>query len=166
MKNALLSVMMVFGILICSGTAMAAIQEGEWSMTTVVKVGGEEAAQAMKEMENMSPEDKAMMQQMMGGNMNMGAMMGGAGISSTIKQCLTNENPVPQANEEDCQTTHTMNGNTLHFESVCPSGRSTGDVTYNNNSMTGTIKSTQTEKGQTHDVTIDISGEYVGPCNS
>lgn len=32
--------------------------------------------------------------------------------------------------------------------------------------MKGTIKSTQTENGQETNSTIDISGQYVGPCDA
>lgn len=167
MKNMILSAVIVAaGILAVVNAASAAdIREGKWSMTTVMRVEGMDgqAAEAMNAMEGMSPEDKAMMQQMMGG-MNIGGPGGGMGMTSNSTQCITNDNPVPQASGQDCQTTHTVNGNTVHFETTCADSHSTGDVTYENDSMTGTIKSTLTERGQTQDVTIDINGEYVGPC--
>ncbi|OGX30659.1 MAG: hypothetical protein A2787_05800 [Omnitrophica WOR_2 bacterium RIFCSPHIGHO2_01_FULL_48_9] len=149
-----------------SAAGAAAIKEGQWSMTTVIRMEGmdDKAAEAMKEMENMSPEEKAMMESMMGG---MGMKMGvqGGGISTTMTQCITNDDPVPEAdNKENCKQTHTVKGNTVNFEVVCDNSRSTGSVTYKNDSMQGTIQSTQVEKGQEKKVTLDISGEYVGPC--
>ena len=156
------------GTLLITTTAKASnIKEGQWSMTTTIHMDGmdEQAAQATKEMENMSPEDKAMMQTMMGKmGMNMGAA--GGGIATTTTQCLTNDNPVPEASdEEDCQQTHTIRGNTVNFEVVCANSHSTGQVTYKNNNMNGTINSTQTENGKETNATIDISGKYVGPCD-
>jgi hypothetical protein len=155
------------GILFFSSGAKAAnMKEGQWSMTTVIRMEGmdDQTSESMKEMENMPPEDKAMMQKMMGG-MKIGVQGGGTGISTTMTQCLTNDDPVPEAkNEENCKQTHSVKGNTVTFEAVCAKSRSTGEVTYNNDTMKGTIKSTQTENGQETNTTIDISGQYVGPC--
>lgn len=152
--------------LLATGTATAAgIKEGKWSMTTVIQAEGmdAQAAAAMKDMENMPPEQQAMMQQMMGG-MNIGAA-GGKGMSITHTQCVTNDNPVPQGkDEEGCKQTHSLKGNAVNFEVVCDNSRSTGQVTYDNDSMKGTIKSTQTERGRPQEMTIDISGQYLGPC--
>ena len=170
MKKIILTAVMLFaGIVIFSAGANAqGIKEGKWSMTMVTKMEGaqsEEMAQAMKEMENMSAEDKAMMQQMMGGmNIQMGA--GGAGMTTTITQCLTNENPVPENNtKENCRETHSMEGSTVKFEEVCDDSKSTGEVTYDNDSMQGMIKSEQTENGQVTNAAIELTGQYVGPCD-
>ena len=166
MKRVVAGSMLFVGVLVVAGAAQAAgIKEGKWSMTTVIHAEGmdAQAAQAMKEMENLPPEQQAMMQQMMGG-MNIGAG-GGKGMSITRTQCVTNDNPVPQGkDEEGCKQTHTLKGNTVNFEVVCDQSRSTGQVTYDRDSMKGTIKSTQTEHGRPQDVTIDISGQYLGPC--
>jgi hypothetical protein len=157
------------GILFLASVASAdGIKEGQWSMTTVIHMEGmdNQEAEAMKEMENMSPEEKALMQKMMGSmGMKMGGAGGGMGMSTTTTQCISNDDPVPDANnEENCKQTHTMNGNTVNFEVVCAKSHSTGKVTYKNDSMKGTIQSTSTENGQEKNVTLDISGEYVGPC--
>ena len=146
--------------------AAPGVKEGQWSMTMVIKpegMGGE-MAEAMKEMESMSPEDRAMMQQMMG-SMNMKMNMSAQGMTTTISQCITNDHPVPQRDQDkDCRETHAINGNTVHFEVVCADGTSSGDVTYENDSMNGHITSTQVERGQKTSATIDITGQYQGPC--
>ena len=151
-------------VLFLAGGAEAGIREGQWSMTTTIRMEGmdDETTAAMQEMENMSPEDKAMMEGMMGG---MGMQMGraGGGMGMTTKQCLTNDNPVPDPDQEDnCTETHSQNGNTVSFEVTCAKSHSTGQVTYRNDSMNGTITSTDTKTKET--VTIDVSGEYLGPC--
>ena len=157
------------GILFFTNVANAdGIKEGQWSMTTTIRMEGmgDQANEAAAEMENMSPEDKAMMEKMMGGmKMKMGAQGGGMGMAMTRTQCITNDNPVPEGdNEKDCQKTHSMNGNTVHFEVTCADSHSTGQVTYQNDSMNGTIQSTSTKNGKEENVTIDINGEYDGPC--
>jgi len=106
-----------------------------------------------------------MMEQMMGG---MGMNMGGPGGGMTVNtsQCITNDNPVPEGkdNDKNCKNTHTMKGHTVNFEVVCPKSRTTGEVTYKNESMKGTIHSTVKERGQEQVMTMDISGKYEGPC--
>ncbi len=171
MKRTVLAVgVLTIGILGVAGGAMAGgIRTGKWSMTTAVQTDAMDAraAQAMKEMDNMPPEQKAMMQQMMGGmKMKMGGPGGGMGMTTTSTQCISNDNPVPEGkNEQGCKQTHTIKGNTVEFEVVCADSRSTGQVTYDKDSMKGTIKSTHTEHGQQQNMTVDISGQYVGPCS-
>ena len=149
-----------------TGAKAAGIKEGKWSMTTAIRMEGtdDQTAEAMKEMENMSPEEKTMMERMMGG-MKIGGQGGGMGMSITETQCLTNDNPVPEAeDQEDCQQTHNIKGNTVNFEVVCAKSHSTGQVTYKDETMKGMIKTTQNEDGRETTSTIDISGQYVGPC--
>ena len=143
------------------GASAEGIKEGKWSMTIVTKMGGtsQEATEAMQAMENMSPEEKATMQQMIGG-MGVSMNANAPGITTTITKCITNQNPVPET-QENCQSTHSIQGHTVHFESVCSDGTSTGQVTYENDSMSGTINS-QSAQGN---ATIEITGQYVGPCN-
>jgi len=135
------------------------------SITTKMEGMNEEAAAAMEAMKNMSPEQKAMMEKMMGGT---GMLMSydGTGITTTVTQCMSNEAPVPQTEpENDCQTTHSINGNTVSFEVACADGISIGQVTYNGDSMQGEIKVQQTVEGQKSEATIEITGKYVGPCD-
>lgn len=143
-------------------TAVAqTIKTGEWRMTMVTKMDGEmegKMAEAMKAMEDMTPEQKAMMEQMMGG---MGMKMDEKGITVTTNQCITDENPIPEVEDnQNCTTTHSVNGNTVNFEVTCPEGISTGEVTYGDDTMKGVIHTTTPEG----DVTVNISGQYLGPC--
>ncbi len=162
----MLGVLIAMGL--CAYTARAAqgIKEGQWAMTMTIQAEGmgDEAAKAMKEMEKMPPEQRAMMQKMMGG---MGMGMSGQGMSITSLQCLTNDHPVPKRDEQtNCKETHSTKGNTVNFEVVCPDSTSTGHVTYKNDSMKGTIKTTQTKRGKPTSTTVAISGQYEGPCRS
>ncbi len=161
MKKIILGAVIILTVVFIQEARAEGIKEGKWSITVVTKVQGMEgqAAEAAKAMEDMSPEEKAMMQQMMGG---MG--MNANGITTTITKCVTNENPVPET-EENCHETHSINGNTVNFETICDDSKSTGQVTYEGDSMRGTINSHATIGGQETDSTIEISGQYVGPCN-
>jgi hypothetical protein len=162
-----MAVVSVGFIVFISGLRAQGIKEGKWTMTMVTKMGemDQESADAMKEMEKMSPEEQAMMKQMMGG---MNVQMGGksAGVTTTVSQCISDQDPVPDMSSgEDCQETHTIAGNTVHFEEVCSDSKSTGQVTYGEETMSGVIKSQQMVDGKVSDVTIEISGQYVGPCS-
>ena len=166
MKKFILAMVVVSAgaVIFVGGLRAASIKEGKWSMTMTTKMAGmdQESAEAMKEMENMSPEDKAMMKQMMGG-MNIHADGGGMGMTTTVTKCLTNQDPVPERDEDkDCQKTHSIDGDTVNFEVVCDDSKSTGQVTYKDDSMNGTINS-QAADGT--GVTIEINGQYVGPCS-
>ena len=155
-------------ICVSSSSNAAGFKEGQWDMSMTIQMGGgmaDEMAKAQKEMDKMAPEEKAMMQQMMG---NMGVKMGAAnsgGMTISRKQCLTNANPVPKKEEEEnCQETHTSSGNTVKFEVICKDSHSTGEITYNNDSMKGSIQSTQKHGGKEEKVVMDIKGQYTGPC--
>lgn len=169
MKGIIFTAVVSLGFLFSAAANAAAIKDGQWSMTMVIRAEGmdEQMAEAQKQMESMSPEEKAMMGQMMGGmGMQMGGQSGGGmGMTITNTQCITNDNPVPKGeDEEGCEKTHNFRGNTLHFETVCKDSHSKGKITYKNTSMKGTIETTKTVKGKAEAATIDISGEYVGPC--
>ena len=162
MKN-LVFVSIISAVLIsATGARAEGIKEGKWTMTITTKMEGMEsqAAEMDAAMANMSEDEKAMMQQMMPG-MKMNTGGNGMGMTTTTTQCVTNDKPVPQSTEEGCAETHSMDGNTVKFETTCPESKSTGEVTYNGDSMEGTIKSQSAEGA----VTIDIAGQYVGPCD-
>lgn len=164
MKKIIFGVAVAAGVLILGiSSARAEVQEGKWTMTIVTKSQGMEAqmAEAQSAMDSMSPEERAMMQQMMG---NMSVSMAGGGITTTVTKCMTNNDPVPQTpGQEDCQTTHSINGNAVHFESVCKDSTFIGDITYEQDSMKGKIQS-QATTADGQNAVIDISGQYLGPC--
>ena len=83
----------------------------------------------------------------------------------TIEQCMRNEDLVPDMGQQgDCQQTHTKKGNTVTFEVTCPGSISTGEMTYTNDSVKGTVKSTQTVNGKQTVSNMELSGKYSGPC--
>jgi len=83
---------------------------------------------------------------------------------------LTKKNPIPShaKSMEDCKQTHEINGDTVSFQVTCDRNdfqmESSGTMTYSGDSMQGHIKSHQVRKGKAMDSSIDISGQYLGPC--
>lgn len=144
-------------------------KEGQWTMTMVTKMDNMPPAMAaaMKQMQNLPPEAMAAMKEAQaksGVQMDFNAQ-GGATI--TVTQCVTNQNPLPKQ-MKDCQQTHETNGDTVTFHASCSHGgiqsESSGSMTYTGDSMQGQIKSHTQMPGGALDQTIDITGEYVGPC--
>jgi len=155
-------------VVFLSSARAEGIKEGKWSMTMVTKMGNEspEMAKAMKQMQNLPPEALAMMKQR-------GIQVGGdgQGMTITVAQCLTKQNPVPKREHSDkhCKETHEINGDTVTFSSSCNYNdtqmESNGTVKYSGDTMEGHIKSHGTAGGRPMDNTIDITGQYVGPCS-
>jgi len=176
MKNYALTIL---GLLIISviftSTARAEYKEGKWSMTMVTKMENmpPEMAAAMKQMENMPPEQKAMMQQMQA-KMGVSMSADGSGMTMTTTHCVTHKNPVPNFHknkgmEDKCQNTHEVVGNTVNFHTSCNFDdmqmEASGSMMYSGDSMEGHIKSHEVRKGKTMDSTVDITGQYLGPCS-
>jgi hypothetical protein len=145
-------------------------KEGKWSTTMVTKMDGmgAEAEAAMKEMENMPPEARAMMEKMQA---NMGMKMGvsSKGMTTTVEQCMSGKHPVPTIKEtEHCEQTHEMQGNTVNFHVVCTERgekmESHGKITYSGDSMQGAMQARFMVDGRPMDATIDMTGRYMGPC--
>jgi hypothetical protein len=117
-------------------------------------------------MADMPPEARAMMQGM---GLKMGAGPQG-GMTTTITHCLTGEDPVPdsKAANKNCQESHEIKGGTVTFQSVCKEKKgeitTTGEMTYKGDSMKGEMKSHAVSRGKTTDTTMEIAGQYQGPC--
>ncbi|MDH4263526.1 MAG: DUF3617 family protein [Spirochaetia bacterium] len=84
-----------------------------------------------------------------------------------INQCMNKTDAVPQGKQnEDCKITEkNITGNTVHWKSVCGSGKdqtsAEGDITYNGNSMNGKMKITTGKNTMEQ----EISGNRTGPCS-
>ena len=86
---------------------------------------------------------------------------------------MTKHDPVPSgfskgSREDLCQKTHEINGNTVNFHVSCKDTDAqmdaTGSMTYTGDSMEGHIKSHGVRAGKSMDSTVDITGQYLGPC--
>ena len=159
----------IMSFIFISAARADGFKEGQWKMTMVTKMDNQspEMANAMKQMQNLPPQALAMMKQR-------GISVGsdGQGMSITVTQCLSKQNPVPKQEHgnNNCKETHEINGDTVTFTSSCNYNNtqmdSNGTVTYAGDGMTGHITSSGTAGGHPVKNTIDITGQYVGPCPS
>ena len=173
-----IGMMVALGV-VSTAQAAGGWKEGKWSMEVTVKMDpnskeAQEMKQAMEEMKNMPPEQRAMMERMQG---SMGMKMGmdaGGGMTTSITQCLTGESPVPEMQAsngrtpKNCQETHDIKGNTVTFQQTCKErGVETeikGSMTYSGDSMKGQTVMRETRRGKTTETTTEMSGKYLGPC--
>lgn len=151
-------------------------KEGQWRITVVTKMDKmpAEMEEAMKELNNLPPEARAQMQLVQNsmGAQGMQMNFGNQGMTVTTTQCLTEKNPVPDHTQaqfkERCQSRHQIVGNTVNFQTTCnyegSQIESTGNMTYSGGSMKGHIKTHQVASAQAMDTTLDMTGEYLGPC--
>ncbi len=92
--------------------------------------------------------------------------------ATTIKQCVTKKDPVPQKQEKgtECKMTdQKMTGDTVTYTMECKAPDSTmissGKMTYKTNTLNGTTNTTINAKGQPQvQMTSTMSGRYLGPC--
>lgn len=152
------------------------VKPGLWEITTQMQ--GESAemkeamAEAQKAMENMPPEQRKMMQDMLA---RQGVQMGKGGPGSmSVKICLTKE--MAERNEVDAHQdgcTHTRSqrsGNTMAFSFVCtqPPSSGEGQVTFHTaESYSMQMSSTSGPKGKGEKMSMQGKGRWLGAdCGS
>jgi len=172
-------------------SAEEGLKEGKWTMTMTSKVEGlpPEVSAAMdklggqghsdlqngKEGVSVSTGYGSMQIPVTTGNANMPAGMeahadwNAQGMTMTVTQCVTNKNAIPDTKmPPGCERTVQRNGNTFNYHVTCNKPdyqmEQTGEVTYSGDTMKGLIKSHQTVHDRSIDSTIQITGQYIGPC--
>lgn len=152
------------------------IKPGLWEITTQMQGGSGELsaamAQAQKQMENMPPEQRKMMQDMMAKQgIQMGAN-GGTGMS--IKMCMTqemidrNEVTSRQADHQQNDCTHTnspRSGNSMKFSFVCtkPPSSGEGQVTFTSaDAYSMKMSTTSMARGKPEKMDMQTSGRWLG----
>ena len=156
----------------CPAVASAqSMKPGLWEIThkTQGAAGSQMAdaqAKMQKDMANMSPEQKKMVQEAMAKH---GVQMGGgAGGAMSIKTCMTREmiekNQVPQQKGDCKQTSQSKSGNTMKFTVQCTNPPSTaeGQVTYQG-SEAYTMKMVVNSKvdGRPQTMNMESSGKWL-----
>lgn len=165
-------------VLACPAVASAQqMKPGLWEITHKNQgaAGGQMAdaqAKMQKEMANMSPEQKKMMQEMMSKH---GVQMGGgAGGGMSIKTCMTKDmvekNQMPQQKGDCRQTSQSKSGNTMKFTVQCTTPPSTaeGQITYQG-SEAYTMKMVINSKvdGRPQTTNMESSGKWLSAdCGS
>jgi hypothetical protein len=143
------------------------VKLGLWEITMKTNMGGAAAAQMPK----MSDEDLAKLPPATRAQIE-NAMKAASGAPMTIKQCMTKEKleknalGAQQRANQNCTQTVTKNTKTvMEANVVCTNPASTGSVHMEATSTTsyqGTVHSKSTERGREMEVTMEMSGKWVG----
>ena len=93
--------------------------------------------------------------------------------TSTVKQCMKSDNPVPANKNNNCKIdSMNISGNSVTWRMSCddPQGGrvlSNGKMTYENGtSFYGTMETKFSGAQQEMKMQSDMRGHYVGPCNN
>ncbi len=93
---------------------------------------------------------------------------------TTVRQCITNSNPVPQNQDKnfECKTINMKtSGNTVTYKIECKGKdgsvmQTAGTSTYTGSSMSGSSTTNFNMKGQPKmQVAVKNKGKYIGPCS-
>ncbi|MEO7105632.1 MAG: DUF3617 domain-containing protein [Rhodoferax sp.] len=161
----------------CTGYASAqTMKPGLWEINTQMKGGSGDMSDAMakaqKEMENMPPEQRKMIQDMMAKRGIQMGTSGGRGMA--IKVCMTqamvdrNQMASHQSanSQNDCtQTNSPRSGNTMQFSYVCTKPPSSGQGTFtftSSEAYTMNMTTTHTVKGQPEKMEMQTDGRFQG----
>jgi hypothetical protein len=147
------------------------LKPGLWEVTHKMQTGSgqmeESMAQMRKEMAGMPPEQRKMMEEMMG---KQGGAKGGPAGGMSVKVCMTKEmvekNELP-AEQGDCKTTHqSRSGNTMKYGVACtnPPSSGEGQVTFTSPEAYSMkmVMSTKVD-GKPEKMNMDGSGKWLGP---
>jgi hypothetical protein len=164
--------MTAIALLTSSGHAAAqTMKPGLWEITSQMQGGGGEMAGAMakaqKEMANMPPEQRKMIQDMMA---KQGVQMApGGGSDMRIKVCLTQEmvarNEVATS-KGDCTNSYSQrSGNAMTFSFVCtkPPSRGDGTITFSGSDAYNVqMTNTTVVKGKSEKIDMQSNGRWLG----
>ncbi len=128
-------------------------------------------AQAQKAMENMPPEQRKMMEDMMAKN---GVSVNMAGGAITIKTCVTKEqaerNMAPVTQQGSCKQDVKRSGSTINTHFVCTDPASEGDAVVTlrgNEGFTNDVTIRQQRQGKTETTKVSGEGRWLGAdCGS
>jgi len=145
------------------------MKPGLWEIATQMQGSGQTGdvmAKAQKQMENMPPEQRKMMQDMMA---KKGVQMGtGGGGGMTIKICMTQEmvdrNEVGRQQPGCTQTNSQRSGNTMKFSYSCtqPPSSGEGTVTFSSPEAYNMKMATTTVRGNPEKMDMQTSGRWLG----
>ena len=153
-------------------TAAQTMKPGLWEITTQVQgaAGGKmdtAMAEMQKQMANMTPEQRKMIEERMGKHgMKLGAAPGGG---MQMQMCMTKEmierNEVGAQQHGDCtQTRSPRSGNTMKFTFECskPPSKGEGQVTFNGpESYSMRVNTTTTMQGRSEAMEMQGSGKWL-----
>jgi len=169
MKKSILVIACLLGVL-AFGAQAQTMKPGLWEMQTRMQSGSGEMEKAMAQMQqqmaSMTPEQRKMMQDMMG-KQGVGIGAGGPGGMS-VKVCMTKEmverNEIP-AQQGDCKSTSSpRSGNTMKFAFSCtkPPSSGEGEVTFvSPQAYTSKMTVNTSASGKSEKMTMESQGKWL-----
>jgi hypothetical protein len=171
--------MKVPALLLCAGLATGSalaqtIKPGLWEFTQASQLPPERQAQmakAQKAMENMSPEQRKMMEGLMGQH---GVSVGLSGGVVTVKACITKEqaerNLATVGQQGKCTQDSQRTGNVIKTHFVCSESATEGDSTVTlkgDSAFSNQLRITRQANGKPETTTIAGEGRWLGAdCGS
>lgn len=154
----------------CAATASASMRPGLWEITSKIQPGNSQAAAAMaeaqKQMANMPPEQRKMLESMMA-KQGVGLSMNGDGVKVTY--CVTKEmaerHEFPTGQQGKCtnSSTPTANGMNVSFSCSNPPSSGTGQVTFQGDTgYTTSMHVTTSARGKPETMNVDGTGRWLG----
>jgi hypothetical protein len=164
-----LSVACAAALLGVAAHAQSHLRPGLWEETVTSRTDNAQANAAMEQMKQrmaaMSPEQRAMMDKMMGGH-----AMAAGGAPAAIRVCITKEqaerNFAPDANSHCTRSNISTSGNTTRFDMSCVMSQATmtGHGTFTNQGDSAFTVTTSTDtvsaRSKMH-VDSEITGKFV-----
>ena len=144
------------------------LKPGLWEVTQNMQGAGDMGAamaKMQKEIANMPPEQRKMMEQMMAKQgMQMGAGPGGTSVRVCMTKEMVERNEIP-AQKGDCKTTkQERSGNTMKFAFSCANPPSSGEGTHtivSPEAYKSSVSVRSTHGGKPQTMTIDGSGKWI-----
>ena len=145
------------------------IKPGLWEFKQTAQLDAAhqaQMAQAQKAMESMTPEQRAMMQQMMAQH---GVSLNVAGGAITLKTCITKEqaerNLAPVTNNGQCTQDVKRSGNVIQTHFVCTNPDSEGDATVTlrgGDAFTNDVTVRTLRQGKAETTKVSGEGRWLG----
>lgn len=177
LRHPLLAAIVAAAALPALPTHAAAVnmRPGLWEMSSKITPDNPQAAAAMaeaqKQMANMPPEQRKMLESMMA-KQGVGLSMNGDGVKVTY--CVTREmaerHEFPTGQQGKCtnNATPTANGMNVSFTCTNPPSSGSGQVTFQGDTAyTTTMNVTTTARGKPESMSVNSSGHWLGAdCGS
>ena len=164
----------LLALALAAGTSSAQnIKPGLWEINNKMQSANGELeaamAQMQKQLANMPPEQRKMMEDAMakqGVNLSTSSSGGGIGVKMCMTKEMVAQNKVPMQQQGDCTHTQSpMVGNTMKISFNCskPPSSGEGQVTYlSDTAYKMNMKLTSTQGGKSGTMTMDANAKWLG----
>jgi len=148
----------------------AAMRPGLWEITSKIKPDDPQAAAAMaeaqKQMANMAPEQRKMIEAMMA-KQGVGLSVNGDGVKVTycITKDMAERREFPTGQQGQCTNSSTPTASGMHVSFTCtnPPSSGNGQVTFQGDTAyTTTMNVTTSARGKSESMSVNATGRWLG----